>query len=115
MHPKINWYYHRKNCNSCTKAEAWLKQNNIERPELIIANKIKFNREEALQLIRASKYAMITRGRKRLDLTINDMTDDDIAALALGRSGTLRAPAFQYGEHFIIGFHDEAYADLLLE
>ena len=89
-----------------------MTENNIKLPELIIANKVKFNRKEALQLIRQSEVAKITRGQKIITLTIDSTSDDELATLALGRSGTLRAPAFQFGDHFMIGFHSDAYHEL---
>ena len=113
MSQSISWYYHRKNCTSCTRAQTFMKENGIETPTVVIANKIKFNRVQALDMIRDCRNAMITRGKKRIDLILNDVTDDDLANLALGRSGTLRAPAFIVEDTFVIGYHQEAYGELL--
>ena len=113
MSDTISWYYHRKNCTSCTRAQDLLRSMSVELPDLIIANKVKFNREDALKMIRDCEFAMITRGRKRIDVKLDNITDDELSNLALGRSGTLRAPAFRVGNHFVIGFHAEAYQELL--
>mgnify|MGYP001217890487 CR=1 FL=1 len=115
MSKSINWYYHRKNCTSCTRAQDLIQSMKVNLPEMIIANKVKFYREDALKLIRECDVAMITRGRKRIDVSINTMSDEEIASLALGRSGTLRAPAFRIGKRFVIGFHAEAYQEFLGE
>ena len=43
----------------------------------------------------------------------NKMWDDDeIAALILGRAGTLRAPAFLTDRVLMVGFSEEAYTEL---
>ena len=109
MTKEIQWYYHRKNCTSCTKALSYMQENNIELPELVIANKVKFNRSEALKMIRKHELAKITRGQKVMTISIGNSTDDELATLALGRSGTLRAPAFVSGNHFMVGFNSDAY------
>ena len=40
------------------------------------------------------------------------MTDDAIAKVILGRSGTLRAPAFRVGDTFVVGFHADGYSGI---
>jgi arsenate reductase-like glutaredoxin family protein len=77
------------------------------------ANKIKIHREEALELARAASSIWVTKGKKliRFDPAA-DASDDEIAALILGRSGTLRAPAFRSGDTFMVGYSEEAYTDL---
>jgi arsenate reductase-like glutaredoxin family protein len=77
------------------------------------ANKVKIHREEALKLARAASSVWVTKGKKliRFDPAA-DASDDEIAALILGRSGTLRAPAFRAGDTFMVGYSEEAYTDL---
>lgn len=40
-------------------------------------------------------------------------TDEEIAALIIGPSGNLRAPAFIVGKRLIIGFEEGAYREVL--
>jgi len=40
-------------------------------------------------------------------------TDDEIAALIIGPSGNLRAPAFITGKRLVIGFEEGAYREVL--
>jgi arsenate reductase-like glutaredoxin family protein len=47
----------------------------------------------------------------RLDLS-EDVSDDDLAAAILGRSGTLRAPALHVGETFVVGFNADNYTEV---
>lgn len=42
----------------------------------------------------------------------DDMSDDTLAGLILGRSGTLRAPAIQAGSTLLVGFHAEGYEEV---
>lgn len=50
-----------------------------------------------------------------LDLDRDAPTDDDLAALILGPSGALRAPALRRGATLIIGFEPEMYAKVIGE
>ena len=47
-----------------------------------------------------------------LDAGAAEADDDEIAKLILGRSGTLRAPAFRAGRVFMVGYSEEAYTAL---
>jgi hypothetical protein len=55
----------------------------------------------------------IVVAKGKLVLTFDPRKDEaaDIAAVALGPSGNLRAPALKLGKTWMIGFHEEAYAD----
>ena len=82
-------------------------------PDLILANKVKFHKQETLSLLRQSKIVLVAKGKKllRFDLT-KGCSDADLTKVVLGRSGTLRAPAFRLGETFVVGFHQQGYEDL---
>jgi len=80
---------------------------------LIIANKVKFNREQALQLLRHADTVLVAKGKKILRFQLTDGVDDDaLAAAVLGRSGTLRAPAMRVGKSFLVGFHEAGYTEV---
>ena len=79
----------------------------------MIANKIKLHRDEALAQAREADEVWVTKGKKLFQFRWSDgATEDEVAALILGRSGTLRAPAFQAGNVFMVGYSEEAYAAL---
>jgi arsenate reductase-like glutaredoxin family protein len=78
----------------------------------VIANRIKFHRDEALALARQGRYVWASKGRRMLRLDLEDADDDALARAILGRSGTLRAPAFRVGEVFLVGFHQDTYEEL---
>jgi hypothetical protein len=50
----------------------------------------------------------VAKGRKTLhfDLKKDRPGDEEILAVILGRSGTLRAPALRRGSTFIVGYND---------
>ena len=57
----------------------------------------------------------MARGKKTLsfDLKNERPSDDELLALMLGRSGTLRAPAMRAGTKFLVGYNDELLANEL--
>ncbi len=67
-----------------------------------------------MQIARQAEAVWVTKGKKvfRFD-PAQTATDDEIAALILGRSGTLRAPAFIAGRTLMVGYNEAAYGDLL--
>jgi len=79
----------------------------------VIANKIKIHKDEALSLARQAKQVWVAKGKKllRFDLAAGT-TDEELEKTILGRSGTLRAPAFRVDDTFVVGFHAEGYAEL---
>ena len=50
----------------------------------------------------------VAKGRKTLhfDLKNDRPADEEILAVILGRSGTLRAPTLRRGSTFIVGYND---------
>ena len=79
----------------------------------MIANKVKIHRDEALEFARKANSIWVTKGKKLIQFDpSNEASDDEIAALILGRSGTLRAPAFHVGDTFMVGYSEEAYTAL---
>ena len=64
-------------------------------------------------MARKAKHVWVTKGKKLFQFTWADgASDSEVAALILGRSGTLRAPAFQAGDIFMVGYSEEAYTTL---
>jgi hypothetical protein len=82
-------------------------------PEFVLANKQKFYREDALALARACETVIVAKGKKSLRFSLADgVSDEVLAGVILGRSGTLRAPAMRLGSTFVVGFHAEEYEEL---
>ena len=60
-----------------------------------------------------AKAVWVTKGKKLIRFHwAEGATDAEVAALILGRSGTLRAPAFHAGDTFMVGYSEEAYTAL---
>ena len=56
-----------------------------------------------------------TRSRKVIHLNIKEENParDDVLALLMGRSGTLRAPVIKHRNALIVGFDEETYTKVL--
>ena len=78
----------------------------------MIANKVKIHRDEALALAREASVVWVSKGKKLLKLPVDTHTDDELAGVILGRSGTLRAPAIRVGATFVVGFHADGYTEI---
>lgn len=85
--------------------------------EKVDAKKQVIGREAAIALARQATEIVAAKGKtvKRLDPRTPGVTDDDIAALVIGPSGNLRAPAIRVGSKLLVGFEEGAYRSLLGE
>jgi arsenate reductase-like glutaredoxin family protein len=79
------------------------------------AKKVRFDRDAALRLAREASEIWVAKGKKvvHLDLRQDAPSDDALADLILGPSGTLRAPALRRGTKLLIGFEPSACASVL--
>jgi arsenate reductase-like glutaredoxin family protein len=60
----------------------------------------------------ATVYATKGKNVLRLDMKTNP-SDDEIAALVVGPSGNLRAPALRVGKTLLVGFDEGTYSTFL--
>ena len=66
-----------------------------------------------MELAHKATKVWVTKGKKLFQFKWDDgATNAEVAALILGRSGTLRAPAFHAGDTFMVGYSEEAYTAL---
>ena len=58
---------------------------------------------------------MVARGKKLLDFDMKKErpTDDELLKGAIGPSGNLRAPTLVVGKTVVVGYHEEAYEQVL--
>ena len=55
----------------------------------------------------------VSKGKKLIKFSpASEASDDEIAKVILGRSGTLRAPAIKVGNIFLVGFHADGYTEI---
>jgi arsenate reductase-like glutaredoxin family protein len=112
MAKSIDWLYHRNSCTTCSKAQSYLEPLGIKAKETVIANKVKYGPEEALQLLEGMSKLIAAKGKKLdvIDLKKDAPTEEALLALMIGPTGNLRAPTARVGKTLLIGFSEEAYA-----
>jgi hypothetical protein len=78
------------------------------------ASKQKYTGDDLAELFDGAKTVTVAKGKKVLefDLTGTDPGDAELQKAALGPTGNLRAPALKTGKRWLIGFHEEAYAEV---
>lgn len=112
---KIDWRYHRNNCVTCGKADAFLTAAKLAAAKQDDARKHRLGEAEALQMARAAQHVYVARGKSYVHLDMKKDKPDDatLVKLLIGPSGNLRAPTLRVGKSLIVGFHDEMYKELL--
>ena len=78
----------------------------------MIANKVKFNRDEALNLVNNVTSVRVAKGKKHIEFNLGSHDEEALVKAMLGPSGTLRAPAMRVGQTFIVGYHPEIYEEV---
>jgi arsenate reductase-like glutaredoxin family protein len=70
----------------------------------------------ALTLLEGVNDLYVAQGRKivHIDLGKDRPSDDELLAMVLGRSGTLRAPSIRKGKKLIVGYSEELLHSTLL-
>ena len=71
--------------------------------------------EGALALLDGVEDLYVAKGKETLhfDLKKDRPSDEEILAVILGRSGTLRAPAMREGSTFLVGYNDSILEEQL--
>lgn len=112
MSAKVDWYYHRKNCQTCTKSQDFMASNSVAIGETIDARKTRFEPKEAIAFVRQADEAWIARGKTvhKIVFKKQDIADADLLKLIIGPSGFLRAPIIRRSKKIFIGFEPEQYA-----
>ncbi|BDC52608.1 hypothetical protein F183_A49230 [Bryobacterales bacterium F-183] len=79
------------------------------------AKKQVIGREAAIALARKADEIVAAKGKavKRLRVKGAKVTDEEIAALVIGPSGNLRAPALRVGGKLVVGFEVRMYEEFL--
>lgn len=102
---RIDWYYHRRNCEACEKADAALAGYEIG--ERVDARKTRFDRPAAIALARSMRRLVATRGGKSQTFEIGPgVSDETLVKAIMGPTGNLRAPSMRVGETLFVGFSE---------
>lgn len=115
MAPKIDWYYHRKNCQTCSRSQEYLEEIQAQVEHQADARKERFEPEAALALVREASRLYVSKGKKMLtfDMQQNPPSDEELLSAIIGPSGFLRAPVIRIGSRMFVGFSREHFAPLL--
>ena len=77
------------------------------------ASKERFGAEDLSALFEGATKLLVAKAKKvtTIDLKQEAPSAADLAALVLGPTGNLRAPALRVGKTWYVGFHPETYAE----
>ena len=83
----------------------------MEAKTIVDARKASYGKKEALELAGQVDEIYAAKGSKvvHIDLKKEQPGKDELAALLLGPTGNLRAPAIKQGRKLIVGFNADAY------
>ena len=85
--------------------------------EQVDARKNKIEADEAVAIAREANHLWVAKGKqaRHINLKKDEPTDEELASILTGRSGTLRAPTIRRGKKLFVGFNAEEYAENLLK
>jgi len=86
------------------------EENNLAIADKIDARKQQIDEQAAWKLIQGVSTVVIGKGKNVLTYTPSDINREEIMRSAMGRSGSLRAPAIIKDGRLYIGFNDDIYA-----
>jgi len=100
---------------TCTRTQEVLGQDYSQAKEVVSANKTKFPHDEAMNLIKDIDQIYSAKQNKviHLDLKKQKPSKEEIAAIILGPTGNLRAPAIKTGKTLIVGFNKELLEEFI--
>lgn len=113
--PSVDWSYHRKNCNSCSKTQSFLGEHEIPVTTQVDARSIPLVEDDVVKLVGEANQLYITRGTKVLHFDLKKEQPDQelLLELMMGRSGKLRAPTIKVGKTVVVGFDQSTYEQVL--
>lgn len=78
--------------------------------ETVNAAKERFGADDLPALFDGAKKVIAAKGKKVTTLSLSkDSNPEELAAIALGPTGNLRAPSARVGKTWLIGFNEEEY------
>jgi arsenate reductase-like glutaredoxin family protein len=86
--------------------------NHIQVLETVPASR-KLGKKEATSIAKAASRIIVCKGKKVHEWKPGGQVSAEIVAAMLGPTGNLRAPTIQVGKTIVVGFHDEAYQEIL--
>jgi arsenate reductase-like glutaredoxin family protein len=107
---KIDWMYHRKNCKTCQKTDAYVEDRGVAVKEIVDCKKEPMSFAQAKKLLGGASKLYATKGTKTFEVDLKTESDDQLLeSLLIGPSGNLRAPTIKTGDVVVVGFDEELY------
>ena len=80
--------------------------------ETVNARKIRYGGEDLPTLFKGAREVVACKGKKSLTFRIGGQTDwEELAGVALGRSGNLKAPTVRVGKRYLVGFSADPWKE----
>jgi len=79
--------------------------------ETVDARKTKYGSGDIAPLFVDASEVVVAKGKTAVRFDPKTASIDDIEALALGRSGNLRAPTIRVGKRVLVGFADPVWVE----
>ncbi len=100
---------------TCKKAQEFLAQKDCTAKTLVNARKEPIDRDGTLQLMQTVSRVIAVKGKKVLQFSLkkDQAPSDDLLSAVIGPSGNLRAPAIRKGKTLVVGFHPDAYGEVV--
>jgi len=111
----IDWFYFRKSCITCKRAQTHLDEAGTAVKETVDARTVRYDESDALKVLEGIDKLVAMRGTKieEFDLKKDRPSDDVLLAKLIGPSGNLRAPTARIGRTLLVGFNAETYEKAL--
>ena len=90
-----------------------LDRSNMTLARVVDARKSALSGEDAWNLMAGFDEIVVAKGKTCVVFNPAKDSKETILSLALGRSGTLRAPALQVGNRLLVGYNDTLLAHYL--
>ena len=104
-----------RNCTGCARARRFFAAHPDIEYEAVDVRATPVPEEEALDLVRSARRLLTKRGTRveEVHLEGNQLDEETLLDLVVGRSRTMRAPALRVADTLMIGFDEDAYLELL--
>jgi hypothetical protein len=89
-----------------------LEANQIDIKETIPASR-KLQKDDARKLLKGASRLVVAKGKKVTEVELGSRIAADTVEAMLGPTGNLRAPTAIIGKTVLVGFNEDAYAEVL--
>ena len=98
---------------SCGRSDEFLAARKLAVRETVDAKKARYTAADLPELMKGASEVLVARGKK--SQVFKPGTDKaawkEIAAVAIGPTGNLRAPTLRRGKRWIVGFGEDAWRE----